>query len=125
MLLYATTLIRFSRRRFKTVLASGVFLCAAVLAAVNLWAWRHYRAAEEAFREDQMQEVRYHISSCLRVWHRAPATHFLAARIERVSGHYAKAEQHLKECVRLQRGASEATQLEEVLLRADRRVEGR
>jgi tetratricopeptide (TPR) repeat protein len=65
-----------------------------------------------------MDKARAHIDDCLRVWRWSSATRFLAARIERVSGRYPQAEAHLVECVRLQHGASEQTQLEEVLLRA-------
>jgi tetratricopeptide (TPR) repeat protein len=93
-------------------------LGAALVVLVNWWAWHHFRAAEQALRDDQMDQARYHIFQCLRVWPRSPQTHFLAARIQRVSGHYPQAEQHLHECVRLQHGASEATQLEEYLIRA-------
>jgi tetratricopeptide (TPR) repeat protein len=42
----------------------------------------------------------------------------LAARIDRVLGNYPEAEHHLAECVRIHRGSTEATQLEEVLIRA-------
>jgi tetratricopeptide (TPR) repeat protein len=97
---------------------AGVVLVVVVLAAVNLWAWHHFQAAQQALRDDDLDPARQHISQCLRVWPRGSATHFLAARIARVSGRYPEAEQHLTECIHLQHGASEATQLEQVLLRA-------
>lgn len=108
----------FLRRHPRIVLLSALVLSAAVLGLVNLWAWHQFREAEQALHDDQLDRARFHISQCLRIWQRGPATHFLAARIERLSGHYSEAEQYLRECVRLQHGASEATQLEEILLRA-------
>lgn len=107
-----------SSRLSVAMLMAGIVLCAATLVAVNFWARHHYRAAEQALRDDRMPEARLHISQCLRVWRRDPATHLLAARIERVSNHYPDAERHLRECIRNQHGASETTQLEEILLRA-------
>jgi tetratricopeptide (TPR) repeat protein len=101
--------------------ASGtalLVLLAASVAGVNGWAWYHYRAAANALRVDEMEAARQHIDQCLRVWRYDAATQFLAARIERVSGHTPQAEEHLRECVRLQHGPSDRTQLEEVLLRA-------
>jgi tetratricopeptide (TPR) repeat protein len=118
MLRYAILPLRFIRSRPWLSGTLAVLLCAAAIAGVNLWAWYHYRAADDALRVDDMDKARQHIFQCLRVWRWGVATRFLAARIERVSGHYAEADDQLRECVRLQHGATEQTQLEEVLLRA-------
>jgi tetratricopeptide (TPR) repeat protein len=118
MLRYALLPFRFVGRHRWMSLASSLFFVAIVVGGVNLWAWHHYRAAEDALHVDDMGKAREHIDACLRIWRWSPAPQFLAARIERVSGHYPQAEDHLMECVRLQHGASEQTQLEEVLLRA-------
>jgi tetratricopeptide (TPR) repeat protein len=118
MLHYLKMPFYFVRRRPWTTSVVGVVLCATAVLGINLWAWSHFRAAQEALSKDEMDEAQQHIAQCLRVWWRGPATQLLAARIERVSGHYPEAEQHITECVHLQHGASEATQLEEVLLRA-------
>jgi tetratricopeptide (TPR) repeat protein len=109
---------RFLRRHPGVALLSVLLLIAALVGLVNGWALQQFRAAEQALHDDQMDPARYHISECLRVWQHGPATHFLAARIERISGRYPEAEQHLRECVRLQHEVSEATQLEEILIRA-------
>lgn len=108
--------IRFLRCRPRTSLVVGMVLSAAL--ALNLWAWYHYRAAEQALRDDSMDEARQHVAQCLRVWRLSSTVHLLAAYIERLSGHYLEAEQHLKECERLNGGATEATQLEQLLIRA-------
>lgn len=115
-------------RNGKWSFASGIRLLAVILllaivffpvtlVACNLWARSHYRAAEKALHDDRMAEARAHISQCLRVWQRDAAAQLLAARIERIRSHFPEAEQHLRECIRLQHGPSEATQLEAVLLR--------
>jgi tetratricopeptide (TPR) repeat protein len=118
MLRFAMLPFHFVRHHAWLSLALSFLVGVAAVGGVNLWAWHHYRAAEEALRVDKMESAREHIDACLRVWRWSSTTHFLAARIERVSGHYPQAEAHLTECVRLQHGASEQTQLEEVLLRA-------
>ena len=105
------------RRPWRLVSLAAIVI-AALLGGANVWAWHHFRAAEKALDDEKLDEARGHISCCLRVWQRGPATHLLAARIERASGHYSEAEQHLAECRRLQHGPSEQSQLEEVLLRA-------
>lgn len=105
-------------RRLWHVVSLAFVVAAAALGGANVWAWYHFRAAEKALDHEKLDEARSHILCCLRVWQRAPATHLLAARIERLSGRYPQAEQYLSECVCLQHGASEQTQLEEFLLRA-------
>lgn len=104
-------------RRPVVLLLAGSLLCLTGFAAPNLWAWHHFRAAESALHHEDIDQARYHISQCLRVWHGAQ-THFLAARIERLSEDFPEAEQHLTECIRLQHGPSEATEVESLLLRA-------
>lgn len=104
------------RRHPRWTLACGLVLSAVV--AVNLWAWHHFRAAEQALRNDDLDVARWHVAQCLRVWWRSPATHLLAARIERMSGHFSEAERHLTARTRLEGRPSEATQLEQLLMRS-------
>jgi tetratricopeptide (TPR) repeat protein len=107
------------RRRPRTSAALGlVLLVAATAGGAHLWALRHWEAAERDLRQERYPEARAHIEDCLRVWPWSPATHLLAARIERLGGDPHAAEAHLNECLRLQRQASDATQLEWYLLRA-------
>ncbi|HEY7309147.1 MAG TPA: tetratricopeptide repeat protein [Gemmataceae bacterium] len=108
----------FLRRRLWRIVSLGVVLVAAALGGVNLWAWHHFRAAEKALREEHTEEAQSHISHCLHIWGRSSETHLLAARIDRAAGRYVEAERHLTECVRLQHGASEETQIEQFLIRA-------
>jgi tetratricopeptide (TPR) repeat protein len=106
------------RRRPVAALAGAVGVFLAVAAAVNLWALYHFRGAEQALREDRLDDAQRHVHLCLRVWNRTVATHLLAARIERALDHYAAIEDHLHEATRLQGGPSAATQLEWLLTRA-------
>ncbi len=106
------------RRHPWLVAGSVVCFMGLAIGGPNLWAWHQYRSAEKALGEDQLDEARGHIASCLRIWYRAPTAYFLAARIERLADNYPMAEQYLSHCVRLQGGASERTQLEQILLRA-------
>src|SRR5207249_4098234 len=62
--------------------------------------------------------ARSHLNVCLFVWPRSARVHLLAARADRLSGDLEGAEAHLNRCLELQGGATEATQLEFLLLRA-------
>src|SRR3954452_19506243 len=107
------------RRRSRWGLAGMLLftLCAA-LAGVHCWACYQFRAAGDALREERGEEARRRVRRCLVIWPRSAAAHLFAARVERWNGDYDKAGFHVNECVRLQGGATEATQLETVLLRA-------
>jgi tetratricopeptide (TPR) repeat protein len=107
-----------ARRRLWRMVGLAMMLASAVVGGVNLWAWYHYRAAEKAFHDANMEEAEDHISQCLRVWRYGARTHLLAARIDGAAGRYREAERHLADCVRLQHGVREETRLEVVLLRA-------
>lgn len=108
----------FLRRRLGRMVGVGLLLIVTAFGGVHLWAWHHFRAAEQALREENHEEAQQHIACCLRIWQRGAQTHLLAARIQREAGHPEEAERHLAECIRLQHGASEQTELEEYLLRA-------
>ena len=108
----------FVRRRLGCIMGLAAVLIATAIGGANLWAWYHFRAAEKALRAEKLDEARGHVTCCLRVWQRGPASHLLAVRIARAGGQYPEAEHYLAECNRLQHGASEQSQLEEILLRA-------
>jgi tetratricopeptide (TPR) repeat protein len=85
-----------------------------------LWVSSQLRGAERAVRDGRPDDARSLLAGAQRVWPETAATHRLAARIERLLNHYPEAERHLQECRRLEGGSSEATQLEWLLLRAQR-----
>lgn len=106
------------RHLLLSAVAGVLILATAGAAGVHFWAQAQFRAAERAFHGEQYHEAERHILSCLRVWPRSADAHLLAARIERYCTNYDRAAEQLAEAERLQRGASEATQTEWVLLRA-------
>ncbi len=111
-----------SRRRLFALAGVGLIAVAAVAGGLLLWADYHYRAAQRDLRADHLPEAQRHIQLCLRVWRYSPDAHFLAARIARLSApaDYDQAEFHLNECTRLQTEVTAQTQLEWILLRAQR-----
>jgi len=111
-------LISFPLRHRRLTLLLAFCACGAAIGGVNVWAWRQYVAAKQALRQDKIEKARAHLTNCLRIWRRSSEAHLLLARIERTSGHYREARQQLSECVRLQGGSSEASQLEKTLLYA-------
>jgi tetratricopeptide (TPR) repeat protein len=94
-------------------------LFAVVAAAVAAWAYaRHqWQAAREAVAAERPQDARARLALPLIVWRWDPAVHVLAARAARLSGDLPAAEAHLKQSLQLAGGATEAVQLEFLLLR--------
>lgn len=108
--------LRAARRSRVALVLVGLVLVAAVLAGV--WYVRHqWRAAGAALAADRPDEARSRLAVCLYVWPRDPEVHLLAARAARLSGDLPAAEAHLNLCLKLHGGATEAVQLEFLLLR--------
>src|SRR5262245_39982182 len=98
---------------------SAILVVAALVAVgVYFFGEYHFHAAQAALGDDELKAAERHIDRCLRVWPRSPAAHLLAARISRYLGKLNDAEAHLGVCSSVQGGASDATQLEWLLLRA-------
>jgi tetratricopeptide (TPR) repeat protein len=108
------------RRPVPALLAGVAVAAVSAGLGVHLWAWGQLRAARAALERDRPAEARRHVERCLRVWSHSAAAHFVAARVSRLEGDYEGAEARLRACERLERRATEATQLEWVLLRAQR-----
>jgi tetratricopeptide (TPR) repeat protein len=112
---------RLLRRRPILSVVVLLFLAAAfVLIGVHFWARHEYREAEAALDDERMVDANKHIAFCLMVWPWSDDAHFLAARIARNSGAYDEAEAQLAECRKIRHGSSARTQLEMLLLRAQR-----
>jgi tetratricopeptide (TPR) repeat protein len=94
---------------------AGVLL---VVAAVNLWAWHHYRQANQLVARQHFAEAYPHYAQALKIWRWSADTQLLAGRTARRAGLYPEAEMHLAECERLQGGSSVPLALEYLLLRA-------
>lgn len=106
------------RRPVASVAILLLVAAVAVPVGAHCWALHQFREAGRALDDDRLDEARAHLSFCLTVWPWSAPTHFLAARIARMSGDYPEATAQLEECRRLQKGATEDTQLEMLLVRA-------
>jgi tetratricopeptide (TPR) repeat protein len=106
------------RRRPKTTAAVLALLLLAGT-AVGLYGYALYQwhAAQAAVKKGQPAEARGRLDLCLRVWPRSIPVHLLAARAARLRGDFEGAEAHLNRCLQLHGGATEAIQLEFLLMR--------
>jgi tetratricopeptide (TPR) repeat protein len=107
------------RRRPGAALALLLLLITVILSGLHCWALQEFHEAEKALNDDRLDDAAKHLSFCLTAWPWSADTHFLAARIGRMSADYPEAEAQLEQCRRLQ-GATARTQLEMLLLRAQR-----
>jgi predicted Zn-dependent protease len=85
-------------------------------AGVLYWRAGQFPAAEQALSAGRFDEARDHLRRCLSWSPDDPDVLCLAARLERVEGHYKEAAAYLDECVR-RHGASRLSSLEATLLR--------
>lgn len=106
------------RRPGFSLLVGCVLGAVGAAVAAHLFALFHYDAAQRALREDRHADARRHVDWCLIIWPSSLAAHLLAARIERSGGNFVQAEEHLNEVKRLEGHATEESQLEWLLLRA-------
>src|SRR5439155_27034966 len=115
---YLTYPARLARRRPWRALALTAFGLVAIALAGGIWYVRNeWQAAQAALAEGQPREARSHLDICLFVWPRDVEVHRLAARAARMTGDIQAAEAHLKQCLKLQGEATQAVQLEFLLLR--------
>lgn len=104
------------RRPRLTLLLMSVLLLVSVL--TGNWYVRHqWQLALEALAADHPGEARSRLAVCLWVWPRSLLVHLTVARAARLSGDPGEAENHLNRCLKLHGGATEAVQLEFLLLR--------
>jgi tetratricopeptide (TPR) repeat protein len=108
---------RVSRRRPRAALLLAGFVLAAAALAGGWYVRHQWRAAQAALVQDRPQEAQSRLEVCLFVWPRDPEVHRVAARAARLSGDIPAAEALLNECLKLHGGATEAVQLEFLLLR--------
>jgi tetratricopeptide (TPR) repeat protein len=104
--------------RYLRISLLGLLLLALVTGAGG-WAYarRQVRVAREALAADRPQEARDRLAFPLAVLRWDVDVHVLAARAARLSGDLPAAEGHLKRSLQLADGATEAVQLEFLLLR--------
>jgi tetratricopeptide (TPR) repeat protein len=118
LLLLPCRLGRVVHHRPKTAALIGLLFLAGAFGGVYAYAQRQWQAAHEDLKQDRFAQARQRLAICLWLWPHSPEVHLLAARADRLAGDFEGADAHLKECMKLQGGASEATQLEYLLIRA-------
>lgn len=102
--------------RFPVRLAVFLALLAAAVGSY-VYALQQWQAAQTAVKEERLDEAQRRLDFCLLVWPRSISVHLLAARTARLRGDFENTEAHLNRCLKLNNGASEAIQLEFLLLR--------
>lgn len=90
----------------------------AVVAAGYGYALLQWHNAKSAVQDNRSADAKKHLDVCLWVWPRSTQVHLLAARAARQSGDFEAAEAHLTRCLQLEQGATQAVQVEFLLLRA-------
>jgi tetratricopeptide (TPR) repeat protein len=108
---------RAARRWPRTTLAGAALLLVVAALAGILYVRHQWKAAQDALAADRPDEARSRLAVCLSVWPENAEVHLLAARAARLTGDVAAAETLLNRCLKLQGGATEAVQLEFLLLR--------
>jgi predicted Zn-dependent protease len=106
------------RHRGRTLLVLALLGLGGVLGVPHLLAAYHLRSAQQASDRHRLAEARRHLQPCLCTWPDSPRVRLLAARVARRCGDLGQAEEHLRECERLEHGRSEAVVLESILVQA-------
>jgi tetratricopeptide (TPR) repeat protein len=104
-------------KRSRLVLPLALVILAVIGAGAYGYACYQWQAAQSAVKEGQWEQAQSKLNFCLLVWPRSIPVHLLAARTARMQGAFKEAEAHLNRCLKLNHGASEAIQLEFLLLR--------
>lgn len=109
---------RIRRPFLLSLFLAALFVLLLALLGVPLYAEYQWRAAQAALREDRPGEARTRLETCLWILPKSIKLRLAAARAARLCGKPQEAEEHLSRVMKLQGGASEATQLEFLLMRA-------
>jgi type IV pilus assembly protein PilF len=105
-------------RPWRTLFVLGLAVVVGAGACAYGYAVYQWHTAQLDLKEGRPADARGRLDLCLVVWPGNSDVHRLAARAARMSGDFSAAEEQLKECRRLDNGATEATQLEHLLMRA-------
>jgi tetratricopeptide (TPR) repeat protein len=106
------------RRWYGRLVRVGLLLVVLIAAGVGWQVWQEH-AARKALADDRLEEAQKYCRRALWLRPHAAATTLLAARIYRLRGAFAEAEQYLSICGE-HNGMSEPLQLEWMLLRCQR-----
>jgi len=101
-----------------------VFAIVAILGmaggGVYFYAVHQWHAAQQAVKENRLDDARASLRICSIVWPRSVPVQILAARVDRLDGEFESAELHLNEAKRLARGSTPEIQVEYLLMRVQR-----
>src|SRR5438132_801788 len=86
------------RRWVILLVGVGVLGLGGWLGGLQLWAWHHFRAAEQALHRYDFPEALAHLERCLRVWPNSVATRLQAAQAARRADLLERAEVYLTAC---------------------------
>src|SRR6516162_11790147 len=99
------------------VLGSALVLLIGLGGGSYAFAVHQWHAAQKAVKEGRAEDARNRLKVCLWVWPRSIPVHLLAARAARLRGDFEESEAHLNKCLKLHGGATDAIQLEYLLMR--------
>jgi tetratricopeptide (TPR) repeat protein len=105
------------RKRSRLVLPLALAILAAIGVGGYAYVSHQWQIAQSAVKDGRLDEAQRSLNFCLFLWPRSVPVHLLAARAARMRGEFKEAEAHLNRCLKLNHGASEAIQLEFLLLR--------
>ena len=109
-------------RRSRLICGAGLVLVllgiGTVIALPHLEAWYHFREARHSLGSGDLAAARRHLACVLEIWPDSVEAHFLAARTARRLEDFDAADEHLKECDRLQENPSDEYVLEWGMFRA-------
>jgi tetratricopeptide (TPR) repeat protein len=109
------------RRRPKTTaVVLVVILLASATGGFYAYALRQWDRAQAAIKNNRAEDAQGSLDLCLLVWPRSIPVHVLAARAARLRGDFTAADAHLNRCLALHHGATEAVQVELLLMRVQR-----
>jgi tetratricopeptide (TPR) repeat protein len=108
------------RVRLKTTILVLAVVLVGIVAGGYLYALHQWHAAQRALQENRLDEARARLRVCLFVWPRSVPVHILAARAARSKGNFEEAEAHLGRCLKLQHKATDAIEVEFLLMRVQK-----
>jgi tetratricopeptide (TPR) repeat protein len=108
------------RRPRTTAVVVGLVALAAAAGGFYAYALRQWDVAQAAVKDNRPDDAQSSLDLCLLVWPRSVPVHVLAARAARLRGDFETADAHLNRCLKLEHGATEAVQVELLLMRVQR-----
>jgi Tfp pilus assembly protein PilF len=114
--------LRYLKSLIQTRTKTTIFVLAILVIAITGagcygYAFHEWHAAQRALKNYEPANARKHLDVCLFFWPASADVRLFSARAARLSGEFERAESLLRDCLKLQGGATAAVQLEFLLLR--------